>query len=242
MDSFLASTMIAANAADSHVSIATMLTYVSAFTSGGLEPFWPHFVLLSLSILASFAVGAGIIFESPKYSAAAHQVALWLVIVGVVAEAACTICLFVFDEGISGAQQSKIIALENRLAARSLLDGQFSDVVKRLKQFNGQEFDILTYWKNPESLAITNRIYDALLKAGWKYDKPTNGEFILGVQTAVQVWWDDRSPVGTILAARELIAALVSNGIDAAMDDQPQTHAANEPIVTHIQITVGIKP
>jgi hypothetical protein len=109
-----------------------MLTYVSAFTSGGLEPFWPHFSLLFISVIASFSVGAGIIFESPKYSASVHQVATCLVIWGVVIEAVCTIFLFVFDEGISGSQQSKIIALETQIAARPFDKSQF-DAFKLLK-------------------------------------------------------------------------------------------------------------
>jgi len=70
-------------------------------------------------VVASIAVGVGIIFERPKYSAAVHRVAFWLVVTGIVVEAICTIFLFVFDEGISSAQQSKIIVLEG--AADALL-------------------------------------------------------------------------------------------------------------------------
>ena len=97
-----------------------MLTYLSNFFSGGVDSTWPHIILLSVTVLASFAVAAGIIFESPKYSETIHRVATRLVIGGVAVEAVCTIFLFVFDEGISNAQQSKIIALEMRLAPRSL--------------------------------------------------------------------------------------------------------------------------
>jgi hypothetical protein len=41
-----------------------MLAYLSHFLSGGVDSTWPHAILLSISVLASFAVGAGIIFES----------------------------------------------------------------------------------------------------------------------------------------------------------------------------------
>jgi hypothetical protein len=41
-----------------------MLAYLSHFFSGGDDSTWPHAILLSISVLASFAVGAGIIFES----------------------------------------------------------------------------------------------------------------------------------------------------------------------------------
>lgn len=92
--------------------MAAIATDVSAFLSGELEPFWPHFVLLSVSIVSSFAVAAGIILESPKYSESIHRIANKLVIGGVAVEALCTIGLFVFDEGISGAQQSRIAELQ----------------------------------------------------------------------------------------------------------------------------------
>jgi hypothetical protein len=105
-----------------------MLTYVSRFWSGGFEPFWPHVALLSLTVLASLAVGAGIIFERPTYSAAFHRVAFWLVVGGVIVEAVCTIFLFVFDEGISTSQQSRIIALQ----ARSWTEAQF-DAIQEIR-------------------------------------------------------------------------------------------------------------
>jgi hypothetical protein len=96
-----------------------MLTYLSALFSGTTEPFWPHLILISGSVLAGIAVGAGILLESNEYSTSVHRLANWLVIVGVVIESVCTVCLFVFDEGISGAQQSKIIALETKHLDRS---------------------------------------------------------------------------------------------------------------------------
>jgi hypothetical protein len=186
-------------------------------------------------------VGAGIVLESPKYPSF-HRIANQLVIGGVIVEAACTIVLFVFDEGISNAQLEKIVALETRLAARSLSDEQISSIGDRLKQFNDQHFDIVTYWKNPESLALANRIYEALTKGDWKYDKPATGEFILGVQTGVVIWHDDRAPVGTVLATKELIGALNDNNVDASADGTPQQHGADEAITPRIIVNVGIKP
>jgi hypothetical protein len=107
-----------------------MPAYLSHFFSGEVDPTWPHAILLTVTVLASFAVAAGIIFESPEYSASVHRVATWCVIVGVAIEAVCTITLFVFDEGISSAQQSKIIALETRLAPRVLTSEQFEEFKK----------------------------------------------------------------------------------------------------------------
>ncbi len=99
-----------------------MLTYIGRFWSGGFEPFWPHVVLLTLSIVASFAVGIGIIFERPKYSPAVHRVAFWLIVGGITIEAVCTIFLFVFDEGISGSLQKSnnfLLAQQQELEGRT---------------------------------------------------------------------------------------------------------------------------
>src|SRR4029077_19635229 len=60
-----------------HARMAAMLTYLSAALSVGVSPFWPHLILLSVSVLAGVAVGAGIIFEAPEYSAATHRKAKW---------------------------------------------------------------------------------------------------------------------------------------------------------------------
>jgi hypothetical protein len=172
--------------------MAATLAYFRNFFSGGVDPGWPHGILLSITVLASFAVAAGILLERPKYSESVHRIATWLVLCGVAVEAFCTIVLFVFDEGISNAQQDKIIALEKRLLARSLSDEQISAIAERLKPFSGQEFDIVAYWKNPESLGLANRLFEALNKADWKYDKPQSGEFILGVQTGIDLNFDRR--------------------------------------------------
>jgi hypothetical protein len=115
-----------------------MLMYLSAVLSGEAAPFWPHVGLLLVSILAAFTVGFGIILESPKYSAAVHRVATWLVLGGIAVESLCTVFLFVFDESISAKQQStiesqnsQIIALETQAAPRTLSKEQY-DILKGL--------------------------------------------------------------------------------------------------------------
>lgn len=232
------------SATDAHVLAAVMYSHMSEFFSGTLDPRLPHAVLISASIVASLAVWLGIVLEAERF----WSIPTMCVTFGVAIEAVCTILLFGFDEGISSAQRStistqrgEIITLERRLAARTLTDAQVNAIAKRLSQFKGQDFDIVTYWQNPESLSLSNRIYPALVGAGWKYDKPTNGEFLIGVQTGVIIWHDDRAPVGTILAATELVAALKANDIDAAPDATPQSHG-NEPMTTKIVVNVGIKP
>jgi hypothetical protein len=116
----------------SHPIIAAMLTHVSNLLSGDVAPFWPHVFLLSVSIAASIAVGAGIIFEGEKYSPSTRNIAFWLVVSGVAMEAVSTIFLFAFDEGISSSQQAKIIQLETQLSPRSLDKDQF-DAIQSVK-------------------------------------------------------------------------------------------------------------
>jgi hypothetical protein len=146
---------------------AAMLSYLGTLWAGIAEPFWPHTILISLSVLAAFTVAAGILYERPKYSEAAHRGATWLVIGGVAVESICTVLLFVFDERISQAQQSKIIALETRLAPRVIFDDEQQRMVERLKPYAGTPFDF-TVDASPEPLAFADRISDTLIKAGWK--------------------------------------------------------------------------
>jgi hypothetical protein len=116
----------------SQTRMAAICTYVSGLWAGTEDPFWPHLILLSGSVLAGIAVGAGILYERPKYSEAVHGVATWLVIVGVAVESVCTISLFAIDERISGTQQSTIIALESNIAPRRLTPEQRSSFADAL--------------------------------------------------------------------------------------------------------------
>jgi hypothetical protein len=191
---------------------AAMLAYLRDFLSGTADPFWPHVILLSVSVLASFAVGAGIIFESPKYSDFVHRVAVGLVIAGVVVEAACTIFLFVFDEGISGTQQSKIIVLETRLAPRTLPDPEVAEIVAKLKQFGGQEFTIGTF--DGEAASLARRLRVVLEKADWKWFDPANQMMPLAGTIGIQVWaWSQ----GSRNAAGPLVDALNGKAIEAKL-------------------------
>jgi hypothetical protein len=147
-----------------------MLTYFNTVLSGEAEPFWPHVILLSVSIFAAFTVGFGIILESPKYSSAVHRIATWLVLGGIAVESLCTVFLFVFDESISSKQQStiesqnaQIILFKTRLASRSLSKEQF-DKIQALK---GKISAVNIAWQNdPECMNVALLISGALLEAG----------------------------------------------------------------------------
>ena len=83
-----------------------------------------HGLLLGGDIIATIIVGWGILWEAPSQSERRHRIAMWLVIWGIMAETVCSLSLFAFDEGISQAQQGKIIALESQLSPRVLTKEQ----------------------------------------------------------------------------------------------------------------------
>jgi hypothetical protein len=183
-----------------------MLAYVSKFTSGGLEPFWPHFVLLTFSVVGSVAVGVGILLERPKYSAAVHRIATGLVISGVVVEAICTIALFVFDEGISQAQQSKIIALEAQLTGflepRKLTQGQKTRIIQAIKPFPPVSF-VAMFAPGEESWEFVLDISRTLRDAGWDWEPYPSGQ-------GIPVWRSidpNAPPEGEIMADHIVLVA-----------------------------------
>jgi len=172
-----------------------MLTYFSAVLSGTAEPFCAHFSLISVSVAASFAVAGGIIFESPKYSPSVHRVATSLVIGGVAVEALCMVSLFVFDEAISNAQQSKIIALEKQIASRDLTEEQKNKVAEKIISFAETPFDLSTQ-QDLESMRLLEKIEDVLISAKWVERPPPTGSQLfnrmnkpaVGLRTVAGIW------------------------------------------------------
>jgi hypothetical protein len=123
-----------------------MLAYLYALLAGDVDAI--RSALLYGAVAGGVIVAIGIIWEAGWKL----NIPTSLVVVGVVLEAFCTIKLFVFDEGISGAQQtiivaeqSQIITLEKRLAPRSLSDEQQLSFVTALKGFAGQSVNIFAY-------------------------------------------------------------------------------------------------
>jgi hypothetical protein len=107
-----------------------MYTSIVQLFSGELDPTVPQLILIGGSIAGGALVGLGVILEAHKI----FSLPTLSVIIGVVLEAACTLLLFEFDEGISRAQQSKIVAMQ----ARSWTKDQFS----ALQALKGKVTDI----------------------------------------------------------------------------------------------------
>jgi hypothetical protein len=182
--------------------VAPISTYIGQFFSGAVDPSTPHLVLILAAVIGGLAVGIGIICE------AARSGHLWtlptvFVFFGVVIEAAATVILFEFDEGISQAQQSKIIELTARLAPRRILPEQQKEISGSLKNLAKPSF-AFTIVPAPESARLMLDIGNALEAAGWTWvefphgvvypiaDKPAvNTNFALtatdvGIQVPVQ--------------------------------------------------------
>jgi hypothetical protein len=130
------------------------------------------------------------------------------------------------------------LALEKFKAPRVLTDEQVQQVADKLKQFGGQEFQIVTYWEMKEPLAFANRIYTPLDLAGWKYIKPESATFMLGGTEGVQIWRHPNADDRVQKAADALVAAL--NDADVATVLKLQN--VENPIDDKINLNVGTKP
>ena len=145
--------------------MAMMYEYLSAVWAGTENPLWPHLVLVPGSVLAGIAVGAGIVLERPKFSEAIQRVAFWLVVLGIAIESICTVSLFLVDERISAAQESKII---------SLLPRELS-AVSRAKfascsQIPHTPVQVQSLYADSEGYRLGSEIMDALHGAGIEVD------------------------------------------------------------------------
>jgi hypothetical protein len=145
-----------------------MYSYMSQFFGGALDPNWPHAILIAGTIVGGALVGLGVVLEAPKII----SIPVAAVFVGVVFEAACTLLLFGFDEGISSAQLSKIISLETKLAPRFLSKPQADALIATAKRFPGQQY-ALSVAPGAEPLALLCQLHGILQEyAGWKLHAP----------------------------------------------------------------------
>jgi len=230
-----------------------MYRIAGEFFSGSFEPFWPHSALLTTAIVASFAVAAGIVLENPKFS-----LANVLVVGGVAVEAACTLLLFGFDEGISGrqqstidAQQKTIISLEKKLAPRVLSDDQQAALIEAIKSFAPQPY-MLSVAVGSEALVFACVIDKNLKAAGWIRQEPTdflktepcNSNGLVAGEAAgvnllsdihVRINGDDR---GAALAAAALASALNMDEGIVAFAEFDKVHIKDAKIVV---VMIGAK-
>lgn len=198
-------------------------------------------VFFAVYVAATIGVLVGVYWEGDQFPKEKQQRGWLLLVRSLAVDTLFTILVFGVDGWISAIQREEIIALEIRLAPRSLSDGQLSEIAKALAPFAGQEFDIVTFWDSKEPHDLTNRIYAALTSpiANWKYIKPQSGEFLLGGLEGTQIWAHPEADKQTKDAVNALIEALRKEGIATEAKEQNLT---NNPKHNKIVINVGTKP
>jgi hypothetical protein len=194
-------------------------------------------VFVGAYVLSTIGVTVGVYWEGDQFPKEKQHRGWRLLICCLAADTFFTIMVFGIEGWVGHIQRNEIIALETRLASRSLSVVQVAAIVEKTKPFAGQVFETIPYWKNPESLFIGNEIAGTLIKAGWTIDQPKVFTGLFGVITGVLVGYDKGAPEKTVSAAKELAAALNDNGLTADTDEN------NNPTPTdRIILQVGIKP
>jgi hypothetical protein len=129
------------------------------------------------------------------------------------------------------------LALEKYKAPRTLSPSQIENLISKMKEFQGQTFQITTFWEMREPLDLSNNLYRILLASGWEYVKPETGSFLLGGMEGIQVWSHPDANENVGKAAGALAKELSSLGLDAAIKLQnPQN-----PKADMINVNVGTK-
>lgn len=205
-------------------------------------------ILLGGDVLATIAVGWGILWEAPDQSPERHRIAKWLVIGGIIAETVFSISLFVYDESISQEQQSKIIALETKLAPRTLSETQIAEITEALKPFSGEKYVGSVGAGIADGCSLWGQLDQALSNAGWDrvrriftFCEP-GAESPVYPLVGITIFVEDKRDDKTFRASDALVRAL--KGKLAARTEVIQYNAntttQNAPDVLTIEI--GIKP
>jgi hypothetical protein len=171
--------------------------------------------------------------KSEKWKGRA-TVLMVLTIVGAAGEMFGTLGEFVLSKHLQTISDARIVKLT---ASRTLTDAQIGVVIRKLKVFAGQEFNITPYWTNKESLDLCKRIDTALVGAGWKYTPPANGTMLMGGVVGVLVVADSQSDAKVLNAARLLVSSLNEEGISAELTTQ---HIDPKPS-NKLDVEVGTK-
>lgn len=98
--------------------------------------------LLWFEVGSAFSCAIGIAYETVDLGKRAQHHAVWVVVVAAFAEAVFAVLLFVSDGQISKLQRDQIVALETRLAPRTLSAAALNRIAMKLKPFDGVAFDV----------------------------------------------------------------------------------------------------
>jgi hypothetical protein len=138
-------------------AIFTFFSYWASALSSG----W----LLFGDLLATVAVGIGVILEVPENPTFRQKLAIALVAGGVVVETICSLALFLSAEAVSQRQRDKIISLETRLAPRWLTSQQQAALEMRFARFEGKTVLVGSFELDGESISFGQSIVQSLRRA-----------------------------------------------------------------------------
>ncbi|OFV95545.1 MAG: hypothetical protein A3H28_05815 [Acidobacteria bacterium RIFCSPLOWO2_02_FULL_61_28] len=130
------------------------------------------------------------------------------------------------------------VRIEEQIADRILTDEGVIKIAAELRPFPGQQFKIITYWESREPLALTNRIYSAIIRAGWKFIRPANRSNLIWGISGISVYVHPAATELTKKAAEALVSALDKQGLPSALRE----HNPKDDPTNMIQINVGTKP
>lgn len=101
-------------------------------------------------------------------------------------------------------------------ALRALTDEQAESLIKALKPFGPQTFEVTPYWQSKESMGIANELAAILVKgAGWKLDQPKSWTGLMGGVVGVEVFTHPDADGATKQAADTVVSELLKDGIEA---------------------------
>jgi hypothetical protein len=131
------------------------------------------------------------------------------------------------------------LQIETKLADRTLSPEQVAQITSAVKRFKGQEFLLMTYWKQREPMALSEAIFQALEDAGWKFIKPSDGSMLFWNVTGIEVHVHPLASAHTKEAALALIEALNKErlGVPKLNEENNGTNPDNR-----IHVNVAAKP
>ncbi len=199
-------------------------------TSDNLE--YGRFALAVALVFANVAVWSGVYLEGDRFAESTKKIGWKILVIALAAEAAFAAILVVVDSEMSRRQKGEIIALETKLAPRTLSNEEAAQLAALLRQFGAQEFTIGSY--GGEAASLAGRLKAVLEKADWKWFDPEYQIVPLAGTIGIQVWARSH---GSREAAKPLVDALNGKLLEATLlPDQP-----NDPTNEKIEIIVGSK-
>jgi hypothetical protein len=182
--------------------------------------------LIWLYVLSTIGVIVGVYLEGERFSDHTKLVGWRILLCSLAVETLFGALIFAADGKISNDQRHEIIALQKKLAPRSLNFAKMAEISAAVAKFSGQEFTIGSYGGEPELIAITIRA--TLEQANWKWFDPEFQIVPLAGTVGIQIW---AYAEGSRNAAYELVLALADKDIAATLlPREPPPQSNNDKI------------